>query len=64
MGVRRGPTTEAASWVDREGRIDASLLLPELPSEVAFGCLGRLMPTSLVSELRLQLHRIPAPRAL
>jgi hypothetical protein len=61
---RRGSSTEAASWVDRDGRIDAPVLLPELPSEVPFGFLGRLMPTSLVSELRLQLHRIPPPRAM
>ena len=39
-------------------------MLPGLPSEVPFGFIGRLMPTSLPSELRLQIHRIPAERAL
>ena len=46
------------------GLVDAPILLPELPSEVPFGFLGRLLPTTLAAELRLQLHRIPSGRAL
>lgn len=69
MPARAGRSTaphraEGASWVDGGGRIDAPLLVAELPSEVPFGFLGRILPTSTVVELRLQLHRIPAPRAL
>src|SRR5208283_3658259 len=39
-------------------------VVPHLPSEVPFGFLGRLVPTTLRSEVRLQLHRIPPERAL
>jgi uncharacterized protein DUF87 len=38
--------------------------LPQLPSEVPFGFLGRLVPTTLRAEVRLQVHRIPPERAL
>ena len=44
--------------------MDAPFLLPHLPPEVAFGFLGRLLPTTTRAELRLQLHRIPPERAL
>jgi hypothetical protein len=44
-------------------RLEAPFLLEELPSEVAFGFVGRLLPTSERSELRLQIHRVPPEHA-
>jgi hypothetical protein len=65
MTRRRAPNSfEGPSWVSRDGRVDAPLLLPQLPSEVPFGFLGRLLPTSAPAELRLQLHRVAPSRAL
>jgi hypothetical protein len=65
MTRRRSDTpTEGPSWFTRDGRVDAPFVLPQLPSEVPFGFLGRLLPTSQTAELRLQVHRVPAGRAL
>ncbi|MCI4360063.1 MAG: hypothetical protein L3J91_00005, partial [Thermoplasmata archaeon] len=63
-GDRRSPRREGAAWFARTGRIDAPFVLPHLPSEVAFGFLGRLLPTTLRAEVRLQAHRLPPERAL
>jgi Helicase HerA, central domain len=60
----RRPPREGAGWFHRTGRIDAPFVVPSLPSEVAFGFLGRLVPTTLRAEVRLQVHRIPPERAL
>ncbi|MCI4339708.1 MAG: DUF87 domain-containing protein [Thermoplasmata archaeon] len=60
----RRPRPEGAGWFARAGRVDAPLVLPQLPSEVPFGFLGRLVPTTLRAEVRLQIHRIPPDRAL
>ncbi len=55
--------TEGAT-VLRIGRsYRAPLLIRELPPEVAFGFLGRILPTTDPLELRLELHRIPSDRA-
>ncbi|MCI4350678.1 MAG: hypothetical protein L3K15_04110 [Thermoplasmata archaeon] len=58
------PASEGSSWIRRRGRVDAPLLVTALPSEAAFGFVGRLLPTSSGGELRLQLHRLPPPDAM
>lgn len=55
---------EGPSWFHTGRRVDAPVILPELPSEVPFGFIGRLLPTQAGGELRLQLHRIPSEKAL
>jgi hypothetical protein len=45
-------------------RYRAPLLARELPSEVPFGFLERVVPTTEPLELRLELHRIPPTEAL
>lgn len=52
------------SWLAGPTSVDAPLLLARLPSEVPFGFLGRLLPTSVPAELRMQIHRIPGGHAL
>jgi len=42
----------------------APLLVQQFPSEVPFGFLGNVLPTSESVEFSLEAHRIPAPRAL
>jgi len=54
-----GPTT-----VRRGSGVDAPLLLDRLAAEVPFGLVGRILPTSLKAELRLQLHPLDHSRAL
>jgi hypothetical protein len=50
---------------DRIGqRYRAPLLVKELPPEVSFGFLERVLPTTEPLEMRLELHRIPPDRAL
>jgi hypothetical protein len=60
----RESSSEGPSWLKRAGRFDAPLLVPELPSEVPFGFVGRVLPTSAPLELRIQLNRIPSPAAI
>ncbi len=49
----------------RTGRVyRAPLLIRELPEEVPFGFLGRVLPTTDTIDLNLELHRIPPSRAL
>jgi hypothetical protein len=61
----QGPATfEGAGWIRRGCRFDAPLLVPELPSEVPFGFLGRVLPTSAPIELRLRFHRIEPTAAV
>ena len=58
-GASEDPTT------DRIGqRFRAPLLASELPPEVAFGFLERVLPTTEPVEMTLELHRIPPDRAL
>jgi len=53
------------STTDRVGhRYRAPLLVRELPPEVAFGFLERILPTTEPLELRLELLRIPPEQAL
>jgi hypothetical protein len=59
-----GAVGEAAT-LDRVGsRYRAPLLLRELPTEVAFGFLERILPTTESIDLRVELHRIPPEQAL
>jgi hypothetical protein len=58
------PAHEAEGHVVRAGRLDGPVVLRHLPPEVPFGFLSRLLPTSRLLELRLQLHRIPRDRAI
>lgn len=59
VGPAESPTT------DRVGqRYRAPLLVRELPPEVAFGFLERILPTTEPIDLILELHRIPPERAL
>ena len=58
-GDVEGPT------VFRTGRrFRAPLLIRELPADVPFGFLGRVLTTTESVELNLELHRIPPERAL
>jgi hypothetical protein len=59
-----GEAVETAT-TDRVGqRYRAPLLVRELPPEVPFGFLGRVLPTTEPVDLLLELHRIPADRAI
>jgi hypothetical protein len=55
---------EGATVLRRGRRFRAPLLIQELPPEVPFGFLGRSLPTTETVDLRLELFRIPSPRAL
>jgi hypothetical protein len=55
---------EGSAWFARSGRVEAPFVVPQLPPEVPFGFLGRLLPTTLRGEVRLQVHRVPPERAL
>jgi len=62
---RPGPTrTESATWARVGRRFRAPLLLLQFPPEVAFGFLGRVLPTHEPIELSIEAHRIPARQAL
>ena len=59
----RGPG-EGATY-RREGiRFRAPVLTPRFPSEVPFGFVGRLLPTTEPIELRLEAHRLSTGEAL
>ncbi len=55
---------EGPSWLADPKGFTLPLLLPELPKEVPFGFLGRLLPTTGRSGLRLQAHRVGRAKAL
>jgi hypothetical protein len=55
---------EGKAWVvDRSG-FDLPILLAELPKEVPFGFLGRVLAAPGAFRLRMQLHRLPRGRSL
>jgi hypothetical protein len=58
------PKVEGPHWVARADGFALPLLVPELPKEVPFGFLGRLMPTTGRIGLKMQIHRVPRPRSL
>jgi len=61
---RWGPSAEDATTERVGQRYRAPLLLRELPPEVAFGFLERVLPTTEPVDLYLELHRIPPDRAI
>jgi hypothetical protein len=61
--TRRQPV-EGPGWLRDRGRYAAPLLVRELPSEVPFGFLGGLCPTSESVEVLLEAHPIASGRAL
>jgi Helicase HerA, central domain len=54
----------APGWLRTGRSFEAPLLVRQFPSEVAFGFLGRVLPTTEPVELRVEAHRVPADRAL
>jgi hypothetical protein len=63
-GTGNAESIETAS-TDRRGSLHrAPLLVRELPPEVAFGFLERILPTTDSIDLRVELHRIPPDQAL
>ncbi len=55
---------EGTTWI-RTGRLyRAPLLVHQFPTEVPFGFLGRVLPTTESHELLVEAHRLPAERAL
>ncbi|HTW39990.1 MAG TPA: DUF87 domain-containing protein [Thermoplasmata archaeon] len=66
MADPRGPdgTVESATWLRRGRSFRAPLLLAQFPSEVPFGFLGRILPTTETVELTAELHRVDVARAL
>lgn len=60
----RGREIEGASWVAHARGFDLPIVLPELPKEVPFGFLGRLLAPSSASGIRMQVHRVARARSL
>jgi len=58
------PPTEAATFWRAGRSYRAPLLVRQLPPEVPFGFLGRVLPTNETLELLVEAHRIPPPDAL
>ncbi len=55
---------EGRDWVvDRSG-FDLPIVLAELPREVPFGFLGRVLAVPGAFRMRMQLHRVPRGRSL
>ncbi|MGI0132840.1 MAG: VirB4 family type IV secretion system protein [Thermoplasmata archaeon] len=63
-GAGRARHGLGTSCVVRARRVDAPLLVAGLPSSVAFGFLGKILPTSTTSEVAVQLHRVPRTEAI
>lgn len=57
-------SVEGPAWVARGSGFQLPVLLAELPKEVPFGFVGRLLPTTETLGLELQLHRVPRARSL
>jgi hypothetical protein len=55
---------EGRSWLTRGLRVDAPIVVMDLPPSVPFGFLGRVLPTSEPVELRLTLRKLPRSIAL
>jgi conjugal transfer ATP-binding protein TraC len=63
-GVIGSGTSEGRSWLTRGIRVDAPVLVTDLPPAVPFGFLGRVLPTSEPVELRLTLRKLSRTSAL
>ncbi len=59
-----GPGEESPTWLRIGRRYRAPLLLRQFPPEVPFAFVGRVLPTTEPVELAVELHRLPAARAL
>ncbi len=57
-------TEEGRSWLTHGLRVDAPVLVTDLPPAVPFGFLGRVLPTSEPVELRLTLSKLSRTLAL
>ena len=55
---------EGTTWVRTGRHYRAPLLIRQFPSELPFGFLGRVLPTTEPNELWVEAHRIPPARAL
>ncbi|MCI4357587.1 MAG: DUF87 domain-containing protein [Thermoplasmata archaeon] len=55
---------EGESWVVGPLGFSLPVVIPELPKEVPFGFLGRILAGPSGYGLRMQFHRIPRPRSL
>jgi conjugal transfer ATP-binding protein TraC len=60
----RSRVREGRTWLRRGTRVDAPVLLTDLPPAVPFGFLGRVLPTSEPVELRLTLRKLSRSSAL
>ncbi|MHB8352460.1 MAG: VirB4 family type IV secretion system protein [Thermoplasmata archaeon] len=58
------PSSESIDELRSGGLSWAPLLVPTLPTEVPFGVVGRLLPSSGQEEMWIELHRLPRDRAL
>ncbi len=56
--------SEGRSWASLGTRVDAPVLVTDLPAAVPFGFLGTVLPTSEAAELQVTLHRLPRGEAL
>jgi hypothetical protein len=56
--------TEAATWIRIGQRHWAPLVARQFPSELPFGFLGRVLPTTEPIELRIEAHRLAPEQAL
>lgn len=57
-------SSEGPSWVGARGHYLGPLVLTELPAEVPFGFLRRVVPAAEGDELRMEVHRIPDETAV
>lgn len=64
MTAYGGRPPESADELRSGGTNWAPLLVPGLPTEVPFGVVGRLLPSSGQEEIWIELHRLPRDRAL
>lgn len=55
---------EGPTWIRTGRRYRTPILLEQLPPELLFGCLGRILPTTEPNELWIEAHRVPSARAL
>ncbi len=62
MSASPTSTEEGATWLRAGTRYRAPLLVRQFPSEVPFGFLSRVIPTTEPLEMTVEAHRIP-PRA-
>jgi hypothetical protein len=57
-------SVEGPAYIAGRSGFELPVLLAELPGDVAFGFVGRLLPTNEALGLRLQLHRLGRSRSL